>query len=207
MKGHKPLLVFAVFCPVTLALGSHHHPESSFISTLDYRPATEEDMMGLHRELEGTDFFVAVKRNRTPGEIAVGSVEFGVVVIPQYGEWLYIAHVDTRSDCRGKGVAPQLLRKLLGYVHKKKPDIIGAWMRVQCSNRSAMSAYFEAGFANAGIEEGQFCNFVYTFGPEDDSEHFPDDGRRPLPYLGSITMRFLFAELIKLKVVEPIISM
>ncbi|KAF4667813.1 hypothetical protein FOZ61_007706 [Perkinsus olseni] len=129
-------------------------PLSNF---LGYRPASPVDRIRASQDYTDSAMFVAVEtRYPHQPEAVVGSVEFGVVKTPNYGDWVYVTNVFAHKGYRGEGVEAEILRRLLEYIYEKNPRIIGAWARVYDDDDDFVfkdpikKAYVEAGFIDRG---------------------------------------------------------
>ncbi|KAF4723212.1 hypothetical protein FOZ63_023159 [Perkinsus olseni] len=182
--------------------------EANFAATLEYRRARVSDHVRREYGFEDAAVFVAARpQSEDPDEI-VADATFGLLSTPRHGEWLYIPRVFVREEYRKRGVAPEMMRRLLEYVHWKNPRVVAGWLRVSSDNRGAIKAYKKAGFVDRGAAvpeelkryEGIFHfihNFVYTFDASTPSSlSSNDDDDDSLPYLKRSVMKPFFSELI-----------
>ncbi|KAF4679841.1 hypothetical protein FOZ63_000155 [Perkinsus olseni] len=166
--------------------------EDNFAAALEYRRARESDHVRREHGFEDAAVFEAAKpQSEDPDEI-VADATFGLLSTPRHGEWVYIPRVFVREKYRKRGVATEMMRRLLEYVqlsgclyllvlshyagdgrrqvHWKNPRVVAGWLRVSSDNRGAIKAYKKAGFIDEGAVvpeelrgfEGIF-HFIHNF--------------------------------------------
>ncbi|KAF4709560.1 hypothetical protein FOZ63_017314 [Perkinsus olseni] len=167
------------------------HPDTRPVvnaSQLEYRVLQPSDAWARDFQMPGCVNYVAANPSAVKGENVVASLGFGVVSRPGYGEWVYIDDVEVREDWRRKGVATQLIKRLLAYIHKGWPDVDGAFLFVLERDASIKGLYEKIGFRHVKdvvlISEGiqvPAYGYLYYFNSSASAAAVASLPRRPPP--------------------------
>ncbi|KAF4745417.1 hypothetical protein FOZ63_004684, partial [Perkinsus olseni] len=150
------------------------------VSKLEYRLAEPSDVLLEDKAKLNAGVYVAVD---TRQNVVVGSVEFGLVNQTDGNlDTVYIPQVIVREDWRGRGVASEMLKRLMKYIHHVAPQVTLAWLRVDTTNEAAKKAYTKAGFESYDSADWGWLNFFYDF-PENLENDLAVVGDESLPVI------------------------
>ncbi|KAF4651217.1 hypothetical protein FOL46_000438 [Perkinsus olseni] len=156
---------------------SEKHPDSRSLvnaSQLEYRLSLPSDKFERNKLMPDGGNFVAVNPLARKRKAVVASLGSGLVSRPKYGKWVYIDDVKVRKDWRRKGVATQLIKRLLAYLYEGWPDVDGAYLGVLPTNEPAIRLYKKLGFVYKGVTGG-WDGYVFSFSLPSAVAHLPKD--------------------------------
>ncbi|KAF4747603.1 hypothetical protein FOZ63_032553, partial [Perkinsus olseni] len=101
-------------------------------------------------------------------DVVVASLGYGLVTRPQHERWVYIFDVIVEADWRRRGIATEMIRRLLAYIKRAWPRVTGAYLGVLPLNGPAKRVYKRIGFVHKGevyIPEisSLMLGYVYPF--------------------------------------------
>ncbi|KAF4755357.1 hypothetical protein FOZ63_026814, partial [Perkinsus olseni] len=82
--------------------------------------------------------------------VVVASLGYGIVTRPQHERWVYIFDVIVEANWRRRGIATEMIRRLLAYIKRAWPRVTGAYLGVLPLNGPAQRVYKRIGFVHRG---------------------------------------------------------
>ncbi|KAF4691829.1 hypothetical protein FOZ60_014711 [Perkinsus olseni] len=83
-------------------------------------------------------------------DVVVASLGYGLVTRPQHERWVYIFDVIVEANWRRRGIATEMIRRLLAYIKRAWPRVTGAYLGVLPLNGPAQRVYKRIGFVHRG---------------------------------------------------------
>ncbi|KAF4714218.1 hypothetical protein FOZ63_022043 [Perkinsus olseni] len=88
-------------------------------------------------------------------DTVVASLGYGFETRPQHERWVYIFDVHVEVNWRKRGIATEMIKRLLAYIKGAWPQVAGAYLGVFENNLPARRLYEKIGFACGGqIKKG-----------------------------------------------------
>ncbi|KAF4665069.1 hypothetical protein FOL46_003894 [Perkinsus olseni] len=130
----------------SLMLGYIYHFNSSSAANLPknliQQPATFREGVG---GLFGVGTFEALAPISRKAEILAASLGYGLATRPQHERWVYIFAVRVELDWRERGIATEMIKRLLAYIKGAWPQVAGAYLGVLEDNKPAKRLYERIG--------------------------------------------------------------
>ncbi|KAF4727900.1 hypothetical protein FOZ62_028930, partial [Perkinsus olseni] len=152
-------------------------------SKLEYRLAKPTDVLLSDKLEDKAAIFVAYD---TKTQAVVGSVEFGVVQEATYEnkETVFLPWLEMIRGWTNQDVAVEMLRHLLGYIKRVRPQVAYVWTRENWGAKEefADKVCKKAGFKTLGAPN-QWYDYMYTFPKTESSVEASDGGDGVIPLI------------------------